>query len=58
MVTVRGRPVGSSGANEESDSGSGVEQLRGQMSELVSAEITRSIQDQTPVIFGAVKEGI
>ena len=52
------RPVGGSGAREGSGSGSGAEQLEERMRELISAEVTRSILDQTPVIFGMVKEGI
>ena len=58
MVTLRGRPVGSSGAGEGSASGSRASQLGEQMTKFISAEITRSILDQTPLIFGTVKEGI
>ena len=58
MVTLRERPVGGSGAGEGSGSGSGAEQLEERMRELISAEVTRSILDQTPVIFGMLKEGI
>ena len=56
MVTLRGRPVGSSGAREGSGSGSEVGQFDEQMRELISTKITHSILDQTPVIFGTVKE--
>ena len=58
MVTLRGRPVGDSCTGEGLGSESGAAQLGEQMREFISAEITRSILDQTPVIFGSVKEGI
>ena len=58
MVTLRERPAGGLGAGEGSGSGSGAEQLEERMRELISAEVTRSILDQTPVIFGMLKEGI
>ena len=58
MATLRGRPVGSLGAGEGSDSGYGARQLDEQMREFISAEITCNILDQTPMIFGMVKEGI
>ena len=58
MVTLRGRPVGTSGAGEGSGLGSGTEQLDDQKREFISSEITCCILDQTPVIFGTVMEGI
>ena len=58
MVTLHERPVGGSGTEEGSNSDSGVEQLEERMREFISTEITRNILDQTPVIFGMVKEGI
>ena len=58
MVTLREIPVGGSDAGEGSGSGSGAEQLEERMRELISVEVMRSILDQTPVIFGTVKEGI
>ena len=58
MVTLRGRPVGTSGAGEGSGLGSGTEQLDDQKREFISSEITCCILDQTPVIFGTVKEDI
>ena len=58
MLMLGEIPVGSSGAGEGSGSGSRIEQLEERMREFVSAEIMRSILDQTPVIFGMVKEGI
>ena len=58
MVTLRERPVGGSSAGEGSGLGSGAEQLEERMRELISVEVMRSILDQTPMIFGMVKEGI
>ena len=58
MVTLRTRPVGSFGVGEGSGSGLGVRQLDDQTREFISSEITCSILDQTPVIFGTIKEGI
>ena len=58
MVTLRERPVGGSGTGEGSGSGSGAEQLEERIRELISAKVMCSIVDQTPVIFGTVKEGI
>ena len=58
MVTLRGRPVGSSGAGEGSGSGSGTGQLDDKNREFISSDITHCILEQTPVIFGLVKEGI
>lgn len=58
MVTLQERPVGRSGAGEGSGSGSGAEQFEERMRELISTEVTRSIIDQTPMIFVTVKEGI
>ena len=58
MVTLRERLAGGSGTGEGSGSGSGTEQLEERMRELISAEVTRNILAQTPVIFGTVKEGI
>ena len=58
MATLQDGPVDGLGVREGSGSGSGTEQLEERMREFVSAEITRGILDQTPVIFGTVKEGI
>ena len=58
MVTLRTRLVGSSGAGEGSGSGYGAGQLGDQMKEFILSKIICSIMDQTPMIFGTVKEGI
>ena len=59
MVVLRSRPAaGSGGAGEGSGSGSGDERMDEQTREFLSSEITRIIIDQTPVIFGSIKEGI
>ena len=58
MVMLRERPAGGSGAGEGSGLGSGAEQLEERMRELISAEVAHSMLDQTPVIFGTIKEGI
>ena len=58
MVTLREIPVSSSGAMEGSGSGSRAGQLDVQMRDFISAEIMRNIIDQTPVIFGSIKEAI
>ena len=59
MVVLRSRPAGgSSGAGEGSGSGSGAEQLDEQTREFFTSEVTRIILEQTPVIFGSIKEGI
>ena len=58
MVTLRELPVSSSGIGEGSGSGSGAGQLDDQMRDFISAEITGNIIDQTPVIFGSVREAI
>ena len=55
MVTLHTRPVGSSGAGDGSGSGFGFGQLDEQMREFISSEVTYSILDQTPVIFGTIK---
>ena len=55
MVTLRGRPVGSSRAG---GSGSGAEQLDDQTQKFISSEITYIILERTPMIFSMVKEGI
>ena len=58
MTTSQDGPVDGSGVREGSGSGLGIEQLKERMREIVSAEITCDILDQTPMIFGTVKEGI
>ena len=59
MVVLRPRPAGgSSGAGEGSGSGSGAEHLDEQTREFFTSEVTRIILEQTPVIFGSIKEGI
>ena len=58
MVTLRELPVSSSGVEEGSGSGSRSGQLDEQMRDFISAEIMRNIIDQTPVIFGSVREAI
>ena len=58
MATLQDGPVDGSGVREGSGSGSATEQLEERMREFVSAEITHNILDQTPVIFGMIKEGI
>ena len=58
IVSPCDRPVGGSGAGEGSGSGLGAKQLGEQMREFISAEITRSILDQTPLICGTLKERI
>ena len=58
MVTLCEISVGSSGAREGSGSGSRAGQLEDQMRDFISAEIMRNIIDQTPVIFGSVREAI
>ena len=54
---LRGRPHGGSGAGKGSGSDSGAGQLDDQRREFIPSDITRSIIDQTPVIFTTVKEG-
>ena len=58
MVTLREIPVSSSGTAEGSGLGSGAGQLDDQMRDFISTEITRNIIDQTPVIFGSVREAV
>ena len=61
MVVLRPRPAaGSSDAGGGSGSGSDPEvgQMDEQTREFLSSEITRIILEQTPVIFGSIKEGI
>ena len=61
MVVLRPRPAaGSSDAGEGSGSGSDPEvgQMDEQTREFLSSEVTRIILEQTPVIFGSIKEGI
>ena len=58
MVTLRELPVSNSGVEEGSSSGFGAGQLDDQMRDFISAEIMRNIIDQTPVIFGSVREAI
>ena len=58
MVTLRELPVSSSGVEEGSGSGFRAGQLDDQMRDFISAEIMRNIIDQTPVIFGSVREAI
>ena len=58
MVVMRGRAAGSSSIGEGSGSGSGVGQLDDETRGFISAEIMRNIREQTPFIFGSVKEGI
>ena len=58
MVTLRELPVSSSGVEEGSGSGFGAGPLDDQMRDFISAEIMRNIIDQTPVIFGSIREAI
>ena len=59
MVVLRPRPaVSSLGADEGSGSGSGAEHLDEKTREFLSSEVTCTILDQTPVIFGSIKEGM
>ena len=59
MVVLHLRPaVDSSGAGGGSGSGPEVGQLDEQTREFLSSEITRTILEKTPVIFGSIKEGI
>ena len=58
MVTLREIPVSSSGIEEGSGLGFRAGQLDDQMRDFISAEIMRNIIDQTPVIFGSVREAI
>ena len=58
MVMLRELPVSSSGVEEGSGSGFRAGQLDDQMRDFISAEIMRNIIDQTPVIFGSVREAI
>lgn len=55
---MRETSVGSSGAGEGSSSGSRVGQFDDQMRDVISAEIVQNIVNQTPVIFGSVREAI
>ena len=58
MVTLREIPDGSTGVGEGSSSCFGAGQCGDRIREFISAEIMCSIIDQTPVIFGSIKEGI
>ena len=58
MVTLRGKPVGGSGAGKGSGLGSGVGQLDDQTKGFISSEIMCFILKQTHVIFDTVKESI
>ena len=58
IVTLRGRPDGSSGVDEGSGSDSVARQLDDQMREFIPSELTCSIIDQTPMILNMIKEGI
>ena len=57
-MNLRGRPASRYGVGEASVLGSGAEQLDDQTHEFILSEITRNILEQTPVIFGTIKEGI
>ena len=46
------------GSGSRSGSGAGIEPISEQMHEFISSDITCSILEQTPMIFGSVKEGI
>ena len=49
---------GPSGPSEGSSLGSRSGHMDDQIQEFISSEITHSIFEQTPVIFGTIKEGI
>ena len=46
------------GSSFGSGSGAGTDPIDEQMWEFIQSEITRNILEQTPMIFGTVKEGI
>lgn len=58
MVTLPGRPAGSSCVGQGSGSGSGVGQLHDQTQEFICSEFTFIILERTPMIFGTAKEDI
>ena len=58
MVVTRGGSYIGVGASGCSGSGSGTGVMDDRMREFISSEVTHNIIEQTPVIFGTIKEGI
>ena len=58
VVTRFGAGGSGSGSGSENGSGDTTDSIDERLCELIAAEVTKGILDATPVIFGAVKEGI
>ena len=59
MVMTRLGPDGSgSGSGSEAGSGGPTDGIDERLRELIAAKVTKGILDATPVIFGAVKDGM